>query len=283
MNYFKKNFSFRKNSNFNGFKNNKKTLIKKIRLKKEESMHDKIDNHFKLYDLAKLELLGEANSNYGNFFFQGYVYKPKNIKLEYLGHKNFVKDLQEKDNSYNNRNNFSGLKRRNISFVNPICFIEPNINKKLEKNNSSFLKVDLQIIPRISISFVEEYKNKNKNKINNRNNNYTYVNKNVSDNISKYKIRNDLKKLSMSASCSKLEKIENNSKSNFNMYSKNILRNINILNLKRQLNTKMDLLENQVNNSTKFISNGSKINEEEKPQFKYRFKNLKSILDTFLQ
>ena len=37
----------------------------------------------------------------------------------------------------------------------------------------------------------------------------------------------------------------------------------------------MDLLENQVNNSSKFISNGSKINEEEKPQFKLRFKNLK--------
>ena len=59
-----------------------------------------------------------------------------------------------------------------------------------------------------------------------------------------------------------------------NISSKYILKNMNILNLKRQLKKNMDLLENQVHNSSRFISNGSKINEDEKPQFKLRFNNL---------
>ena len=167
---------------------------------------------------------------------------------------------------------------------------------KVEKNYSSYHNIDLPIIPRIINSNVEDYKNKNK--VNNTNNNYNNVNKNGSESTSKYKIRNDLKKLNMSASCSRIKKIENNKnvmdknkmklyyhnncKSYFNMYSKYILKNINILKLKKQLTTKMDLLENQVNNSTKFISNGSKINEEEKPQFKYRFKNLKNNFNQYL-
>ena len=58
-----------------------------------------------------------------------------------------------------------------------------------------------------------------------------------------------------------------------NISSKYILKNMNILNLKRQLKNNMDL-ENKVNNSSRFISNGSKLNEDEKPQFKLRFNNL---------
>ena len=58
-----------------------------------------------------------------------------------------------------------------------------------------------------------------------------------------------------------------------NISSKYILKNMNILNLKRQLKNNMDL-ENKVNNSSRFISNGSKLNEDEKPQFKFRFNNL---------
>ena len=290
MKSLKNNFNVRTTSNSNLIKN-KNNKNNKIILPKKESMYDKINNHFKSYDFAKLQLLGEDNMNYGDFIFHGYVYKPKNIKVEYLGHKKIKSDLNIRNNLYKNDHLY--LKRKNISFINPINNMEPNNNMKMLDNKINFsILDDLPIIPRINNSNLEGYKNDN-NK-----NNYANLYKNDS---TRNKIYN-LKKLNINANYSKNKELERNkssyminnnkkqnispnnlnNKSNFNISPKYILNNIKMFKLKNQLKKKIDLLENQVNNSSKFISNGSKINEDEKPQFKLRFKNLKYNFKKYL-
>ena len=296
MKSLKINFNVRTTSNSNLI-TNKNSKNNKIILPKKESMYDKINNHFKSYDFAKLQLLGEDNMNYGDFIFHGYVYKPKNIKVEYLGHKKIKSDLKIRNNLYKNGHLY--LKRKNISFINPINNMEPNNNMKMLDNKINFsILDDLPIIPRINNSNLEGNKNdNNKNNINNNDNLY----KNDNTRIKIY----NLKKLNISANYSKKKELERNknesshmnnnnnkkqniwpnnlnNKSHFNISPKYILNNIKMFKLKNQLKKKIDLLENQVNNSSKFISNGSKINEDEKPQFKLRFKNLKYNFKKYL-
>jgi len=250
---------------------------RKIIIPKKPTMYDKINNYFKSYDFIKLQLLGEDNSNFDNFIYQGYIYKPKKIKVEYLGNKKIKGNLLLPGKSI--KNNYTSLKKKEISFKNPIFEINEKIN--INKSNS-FYNQNLPIIPKIKKPNYKLYNNKSYNfndKNNNNNNSYNMV-----------KIKNE-KRVNITTSNSvkningnniinyNIKKIitpsnRSNSNSYMNISSKYILKNTNILNLKKQLKKNMDLLENQVNNSFKFISNGSKINEDEKPQFKLRFNNL---------
>ena len=122
MKSYKNNFLV-KNVNSNSFLKKNEIMKKSIKIKmiKKDSMYDKINNHFKSYDFAKLQLLGEDNSNYGDFIFEGYVYKPKNIKVEYLGNKDINSDLLIKNKLFK-KSNYSiyKTKNKNISFINPI-------------------------------------------------------------------------------------------------------------------------------------------------------------------
>ena len=90
-----KNDLILKNNKSNSFINENSNVNNnlKIKIPKIESMYDKVKNHFQLYEFIKLKLLGEDNSNYGDLFIQGYTYKPKNIKIEYLGNNKLNSEL----------------------------------------------------------------------------------------------------------------------------------------------------------------------------------------------
>ena len=295
MKSYKNNFLV-KNVNSNSFLKKNEIMKKSIKIKmiKKDSMYDKINNHFKSYDFAKLQLLGEDNSNYGDFIFEGYVYKPKNIKVEYLGNKDINSDLLIKNKLFK-KSNYSiyKTKNKNISFINPISYNkEKNYKSVLKDKYFTSLDIELPMIPKIHKSNYEENKDKDKNNSN------CDINKNEVENIIKDNIRNnDFLKISKSYSKIKgINKNDNfrinnknmdlknvNMKSYLNIPTKLILKNINIYNLKAKLKNRIELLENKVNNSSKFILNGSKINEEEKPQFKLRFNNLRHNFNKYLE
>ena len=256
----------------NNLEINKLKKIRKIIIPKKPTMYDKINNYFKSYDFIKLQLLGEDNSNFDNFIYQGYIYKPKKVWVEYLGNKKIKGNLLLPGKLI--KNNYTSLKKKKITFKNPIFEINEKIN--INKNNS-FYNQNLPVIPKIKKPNYKPYNNKsyNVNDKNNTNNtvkikNVKRVNMTISNsvkNINEDNIINYNNKKIITPSN------RSNSNSYMNISSKYILKNMNILNLKRQLKNNMDL-ENKVNNSSRFISNGSKINEDEKPQFKLRFNNL---------
>lgn len=264
---------------------NMKNTIK-IKLPKYESMYDKINNHFKSIDFEKLKLLGEDNSNYGNFIFQGYVYKPKKIKVEYLGSKDINNDLPIKSQLIEDNLSIYKSKKKNISFINPINYSKVKNNNYAfdisNKNNFTTLDINLPMIPKIKHSHNEENKNHNRSGI--INGSKKESEKKIHNNKRSINNLNGSKSYSIIKNISKNENSGNNSKIKYSKNNDNfkyhpnisakLLKKINIHNLKGQLKNRRDLLENKVNNSSKFILNGSKINEEEKPQFKLRFNNL---------
>ena len=249
---------------------------------REHLMFDKVSKHFKLYDYAKLQLIGDAMSNYGSFVFQGYTYKPKSIKVEYLGEKNIKDDLKIKDKSP--KKNYFNSKSKNISFINPLL---EKKSKDVVLTEKSFFDLKLPVISQSNKNTIEEENKKNK----------FYIKKEKTEPNLQYinhsRIRNDYnaglfdykdKKFS-SQNYSKINLGKNNySKvSNSNPKNNKFIENKTIKEIKNLLNKKIGILENKVNNSSKFISNGSKINEEEKPQFQFRFNNLNFKINQYLE
>ena len=276
------------NEKINELKNRHKNLP--IR---EHSMFEKINKHFKLYDYAKLQLMGDDMTNYGSFVYQGNTYKPKNAKVEYLGEK-YIKDgLKIKDKSP--KNDYFNLKSKNISFINPL------VEKKSRGDVLSYKSFFDLKLPEISQN------NKNAIEEENKKNNF-YIKKEKTESYLKY-INNRKKHLNSSHSrmrnayngglldykdkkfssqnYSKINMKKSNyskiSNSNSNSKNKKFIESKNIKEMKKLLKKKIDILENKVNNSSKFISNGSKINEEEKPQFKIRFNNLKFKINQYIE
>ena len=248
----------------------------------EHSMFDKVDNHFKLYDYAKLQLIGDDMNNYGSFVYQGNTYKPKNVKVEYLGEK-YIKDgLKLKDKSP--KNYYFNKKSKNISFINPL------IDKKSKGavlTQKSFFDLKLPEIPQNNKNTLgEEHKNnfyikKEKtepnlkyinNKKNHLNSNHSRMKNVYNGDLLDY---NDKKFSSQNYSKISMGKNNYSKISNSNSKNKKFVESKAIKEMEILLKKKIDILENKVNNSSKFISNGSKINEEEKPQFRIRFNNLK--------
>ena len=280
MNSLKNKFNL-KNLKSNSFicKNGKINSEPKLKKTKIEAMYDKVKNHFQSYEFIKLQLLGEDNSNYGDLCIKGYIYKPKNIKVEYLGNKKINSELlPDKDFSYKNSFFINKNKIKKISFVSPIYFRKGkkhNNSNILDKNNYSYLENKLPLINRINSSVYKDNKNKNSRNFNSM----SFDNSSVTKNIIQNKYNSEIK----------ITNRNNSNKANFNkiIFNKKnsinkLLKKKNIYNLKKQLKNKIDLLENKVNNSSNFILNGSKINEEEKPQFKFRFNNLDLHFKNFL-
>ena len=246
-------------------------LKRKLLVFKKSSMYDKVTNYFKSFDLVKLQLLGEDNSNYDGFMFQGYLYKPKSIKVEYLGNKKIKGELKLKNKSIRIKNN-SCLRSKNISFRNPIfenTEIIPKIkHKRKNKNNDhcSFLDATLSVLPKIKKTKNDDGRiTDNINIIEDNNNN-------IMVNNAKYKYFSS-------------HRSNSSNNNNSNSYLKSIRSNskyITFYNLKNKLKQNIALLEKKVNISNKFIENGSKINEDEKPQFEYRFNNLKYHFSQFM-
>ena len=250
----------------------------KIKMPKIETMYDKVKDHFQSYEFIKLQLLGEDNSNYGDLFFQGYIYKPKNIKVEYLGNNKINSELLSNKEFYKKNTFFIKKENRikNISLIKQIHYNKEkknNNNHILDKNNISFLGKKLPLINRINNSIYFDKNNRNFNSIN-------YENYSGKIKIIKKINPNNSKKNMYRNNCN----ITNLNKKNFNKSNstKKLLNKINIYKLKKELKYKVDLLENKVNNSSNFILNGSKINKEEKPQFNLRFKNLELHFNNFL-
>ena len=296
MKSLKNNFIV-KNTKTNIISNKNENMKNSIKLKipKYESMYDKVNNHFKSIDFNKLILLGEDNNNYGNFIFQGYVYKPKKIKVEYLGSIDINNDLPIKSKLIKDNFSIYKSKKKNISFINPINYSKEKINNYAydisNKNNFTTLDINLPVIQKIKHSQFEENKNHNRSGV---------FDCNKKDSEKKiHNIKRSINYLNGSKSYSKIkdiskeDKFGNNNKikyskknDNFKFHtniSTKLLKKINIHNLKAQLKNRIDLLENKVNNSSKFILNGSKINEEEKPQFKLRFNNLSYHFKRYLE
>ena len=267
----------------------------KIKIPKYESMNDKINNHFKSIDFNKLILLGEDNSSYGNFIFQGYVYKPKKIKVEYLGNIDINNDLPIKSQLIKDNLSIYKSKKKNISFINPINYSKEKNNYYAydisNKNNFTTLDINLPVIPKIKHSHYEENKNHNSSGV--LDGNKKEFEKKIHNNKRSINYLNGSKSYSKIKDISKNENFGNNNKikysknnDNFKYHTKisaKLLKKINIHNLKGQLKNRIDLLENKVNNSSKFILNGSKINEDEKPQFKLRFNNLSYHFKRYLE
>ena len=267
----------------------------KIKIPKYESMNDKINNHFKSIDFNKLILLGEDNSNYGNFIFQGYVYKPKKIKVEYLGNIDINNDLPIKSQLIKDNLSIYKSKKKNISFINPINYSKEKNNYYAydisNKNNFTTLDINLPVIPKIKHSHYEENKNHNSSGV--LDGNKKESEKKIHNNKRSINYLNGSKSYSKIKDISKNENFGNNNKIKYSKNNDNfkyhtnisakLLKKINIHNLKGQLKNRIDLLENKVNNSSKFILNGSKINEDEKPQFKLRFNNLSYHFKRYLE
>ena len=258
---------------------------------REHSMFDKVKNHFKLYDYAKLQLIGDDMNNYGSFVYQGNTYKPKNVKVEYLGEK-YIKDgLKLKDKSP--KNDYFNKKSKNISFINPMI---DRKSKGAVLTQKSFFDLKLPEIPQNNKNALGEENKKNNFYIKKEKTepNLKYINKKKNHlNSSHSRIRNvyngdllDYKDNKFnSQNYSKISMGKNNySKiSNSNSKNKKFVESRAIKEMKILLKKKIDILENKVNNSSKFISNGSKINEEEKPQFKIRFNNLKFKINQYIE
>ena len=268
MNSQKNNFII-KNSKSNCFINKNDNINNKTKIKipKIDTMYDKVKNHFQSYDFIKLQLLGEDNDAYGDLLFQGYIYKPKKIRVEYLG-DNKIKSEFLLNKKCSKKNSFfikTKNKIKNNSFINP-CHNTNKITKiVLDKDNISFNGKKLPIIKRINNS---NYYENNKNKNNRNFNSINYEN-----NSGKIKIIKNITQIRNNSKIKNLNRNRNNSsimnmnKKNFNNNNstRNLIKKINIYNLKKQLKNKVDLLENKVNNSSKFILKSSKINEEQKP------------------
>ena len=296
MKSLKNNFIV-KNTKTNIISNKNENMKNSIKLKipKYESMYDKVNNHFKSIDFNKLILLGEDNNNYGNFIFQGYVYKPKKIKVEYLGSIDINNDLPIKSKLIKDNFSIYKSKKKNISFINPINYSKEKINNYAydipNKNNFTTLDINLPVIQKIKHSQFEENKNHNSSGV--FNGNKKDSEKKIHNNKRSINYLNGSKSYSKIKDISKNDKFGNNKKikyskknDNFKFHtniSTKLLKKINIHNLKAQLKNRIDLLENKVNNSSKFILNGSKINEEEKPQFKLRFNNLSYHFKRYLE
>ena len=249
---------------------------------REHLMFDKVSKHFKLYDYAKLQLIGDAMSNYGSFVFQGYTYKPKSIKVEYLGEKNIKDDLKIKDKS--SKKNYFNSKSKNISFINPL--LEKN-SKDVVLTEKSFFDLKLPVIPQSNKNTIEEENKKNKFYIKKEKTepNLQYINHSRTRNVYNAGLFDYKDKKFSSQNYSKINLGKNNySKvSNSNPKNNKFIENKTIKEIKNLLNKKIGILENKVNNSSKFISNGSKINEEEKPQFQFRFNNLNFKINQYLE
>ena len=249
---------------------------------REHLMFDKVSKHFKLYDYAKLQLIGDAMSNYGSFVFQGYTYKPKSIKVEYLGEKNIKDDLKIKDKSP--KKNYFNSKSKNISFINPL--LEKN-SKDVVLTEKSFFDLKLPVIPQSNKNTIEEENKKNKFYIKKEKTepNLQYINHSRTRNVYNAGLFDYKDKKFSSQNYSKINLGKNNySKvSNSNPKNNKFIENKTIKEIKNLLNKKIGILENKVNNSSKFISNGSKINEEEKPQFQFRFNNLNFKINQYLE
>ena len=249
---------------------------------REHLMFDKVSKHFKLYDYAKLQLIGDAMSNYGSFVFQGYTYKPKSIKVEYLGEKNIKDDLKIKDKSP--KKNYFNSKSKNISFINPLL---EKKSKDVVLTEKSFFDLKLPVIPQSNKNTIEEENKKNKFYIKKEKTepNLQYINHSRTRNVYNAGLFDYKDKKFSSQNYSKINLGKNNySKvSNSNPKNNKFIENKTIKEIKNLLNKKIGILENKVNNSSKFISNGSKINEEEKPQFQLRFNNLNFKINQYLE
>jgi len=282
-----------KNKNLNEKINELKNRHKKLPIR-EHSVFEKVGKHFKLYDYAKLQLIGDDMSNYGSFAYQGNIYKPKNIKIEYLGEKCIKDDFKTKNKS--TKNDYFNTKSKNISFVNPLiekssrgAVLTPksffdlklpeipqnnnknkNVTGEENKKNSFYIKKE-KTEP--NLNFVNNKKKHLKSSHSRRRNDFNEDLLGYKD--KKFSSQNYSKVISGKNNCSKIS--NSNSKSNKFVESKSIKE------MKKLLKKKMEILENKVNNSSKFISNGSKINEEEKPQFKIRFNNLKFKINQYLE
>ena len=249
---------------------------------REHLMFDKVSKHFKLYDYAKLQLIGDAMSNYGSFVFQGYTYKPKSIKVEYLGEKNIKDDLKIKDKSP--KKNYFNSKSKNISFINPLL---EKKSKDVVLTEKSFFDLKLPVISQSNKNTIEEENKKNKFYIKKEKTepNLQYINHSRTRNVYNAGLFDYKDKKFSSQNYSKINLGKNNySKvSNSNPKNNKFIENKTIKEIKNLLNKKIGILENKVNNSSKFISNGSKINEEEKPQFQFRFNNLNFQINQYLE
>ena len=249
---------------------------------REHLMFDKVSKHFKLYDYAKLQLIGDAMSNYGSFVFQGYTYKPKSIKVEYLGDKNIKDDLKIKDKSP--KKNYFNSKSKNISFINPLL---EKKSKDVVLTEKSFFDLKLPVISQSNKNTIEEENKKNKFYIKKEKTepNLQYINHSRTRNVYNAGLFDYKDKKFSSQNYSKINLGKNNySKvSNSNPKNNKFIENKTIKEIKNLLNKKIGILENKVNNSSKFISNGSKINEEEKPQFQFRFNNLNFKINQYLE
>ena len=259
---------------------------------REHSIFDKVDKHFKKYDYAKLQLIGDDMTNYGSFIYQGNTYKPKNIKVEYLGEKYIKNGLKMKNKSP--KNDYFNLKSKNISFINPLV---DQKSRGAVLTQKSFFDIKLPEIPKNKNAIEEENKKNNfyikKEKtqpnLNYINNKKKHLNSSHSRmrNVYNGDLLDDKDKKFSSRNYSKIYTKKNNyskiSNSNSNSKNKKFVESKTIKEMKKLLKKKIDILENKVNISSKFISNGSKINEEEKPQFKIRFSNLKFKINQYIE
>ena len=296
MKYIKKPYIIN-NHKLNISLNPKKDFDKIKNRKKNNSMYNKISKFFKLYDFSKLQLLGDDNKNYGNFIYQGNTYEPEYIKVEYLGDKNIKSNLLQKHKLIKINTNKN---TRKISFINPITESINNTNRfdGVIKENS-FFDVNLPLIPKSynDISLQEEKKNFNiekNNSISNDKRNIKYRKiKSFIDHTNNIKDRNNIenneyiinmkKRFNSNNNNNNKNLVENNKILNANIIKKNkLIKNINIFEMKNELNKRLELLENKVNKSSRYINNGIEINQQEKPQFKMRFNNLRYEFKKYL-
>ena len=270
-----------KNKKLNEKINELKNRHKELPIR-EHLMFDKVNKHFKLYDYAKLQLIGDAMSNYGSFVYQGNTYKPKSIKVEYLGEK-YIKDgLKIKDKSP--KKNYFNSKSKNISFINPLL---EKKSKGAVLTEKSFFDLKLPEIPQNKKNTIEEENKKNNLNIKKEKTepNLRYINRSRMRNVYNEDLFDYKNKKYNSPNYSKINMGKNNYSriSYSNQKNNKFIESKTIKEMKNLLNKKIDILENKVNKSSKFISNGSKINEEEKPQFQLRFNSLNFKINQYIE
>ena len=274
---------------------------------KQNSMYDKIHEHFSQYDLLKLKIFGEDIEKYGNLTLKGISYPPKKIKLNYItnsvhleeDNKNNKKIFNFEDNDNDaddSKFEFLNLSNRKININKdylskihlPLLKVNKNKNKSMENiSDNKFNK----------FNFINNKRNKiNKNIILNQSsdNNFKQNTYNISiiqNNIRKNEHKNILKNIKIKKET--LLPLYNN---NINVTSRNIKRFLqtnksdikttnnrknHILNrncfLKRydntaELNNRLNELKNDITKVNMHISKVIDKNDEDITQFKLRFK-----------
>lgn len=250
------------------YTNNSKTPVKQL------SIYDRIHNYFNKVSFRQLNLLGEDINNYGSVIIGGVAYTPKPIKIDYFGDRrkerelnaqkyNLKKDIRKKViiKTENNQNKSENLgKPKNLKEMNPVKIFQKQNSQA--NNTISLPPIFIQKRPKKlkNISYNKENEEKSMNYLNIETKKENDVSRSVSNDTSSGKVSR-----MVSANNSRIKSPKKRE------ISPKVI----------EIKNKLFILEKKCKIENNLIERTNKKDDEEKPQFKHRFKYLNSMFSNY--